>query len=56
MASRFLGIALGFLGLSSVACFCCGRGMPEHRHLMVRTWVMAVAGLMLFSLVGYVWQ
>ena len=56
MASRFLGIALGFLGLSSVACFCCGRGMPEHRHLMVRTWVMAVAGLMLFYLVGYVWQ
>ena len=56
MASRFLGIALGFLGLSSVACFCCGRGMPEHRHLIVRTWVMAVAGLMLFDLVGYVWQ
>jgi len=56
MASRFLGIALGFLGLSSVACFCCGRGMPEHRHLIVRTWGMAVAGLMLFYLVGYVWQ
>ena len=56
MASLFLWIALGFLGLRSVAGFFCGRGMPAHRHLMVRTWVMAVAGLMLFSLVGYVWQ
>jgi len=56
MASLFLWISLGFLGLSYGACFFCGRGMPEHRHLIVRTWVMAVAGLMLFDLVGYVWQ